>query len=470
MNAPPLGLRVIPSVDRILQDSRIEALVERFSRAIVVDELQRHLASLRSAVVAGELSPAGLTEALAALSEVLRERLGQRASPSLRPVVNATGVILHTNIGRAPMARALSERLELLVSSYSNLEYDLEAGRRGHRDQHFEVRVRRVLRCEAATVCNNNAAAVFLILNTLAAGRKVIVSRGELIEIGGSFRIPSIMEKSGAILKEVGTTNRTTVADYVEAIDESTALLFRVHPSNYRITGFAHRPELEELVALSKETKVPLVKDAGSGYLFSAGLPALDHEPTIDDALRKGVDLVCFSGDKLLGGPQAGIILGRRSLVEAIRRNPLMRACRVDKLTYAALDWTLGEYEKGAYRSTLPIYQMLTATVDQLRERAVRLQSQIDPRGFQSCVDKGFSVIGGGSAPGERLETCVLKIRSLSSSTNELERRLRAQATPILARIEEDWLVLDLRTIFPTDETIILAALSGLTTDDESKP
>jgi L-seryl-tRNA(Ser) seleniumtransferase len=182
------------------------------------------------------------------------------------------------------------------------------------------------------------------------------------------------------------------------------------------------------------------------------------------------VDLVCFSGDKLLGGPQAGIILGRRSLVEAIRRNPLMRACRVDKLTYAALDWTLGEYEKGAYRSTLPIYQMLTATVDQLRERAVRLQSQIDPRGFQSCVDKGFSVIGGGSAPGERLETCVLKIRSLSSSTNELERRLRAQATPILARIEEDWLVLDLRTIFPTDETIILAALSGLTTDDESKP
>ncbi len=434
----------------------------------MLSEITRYLETLRTAVRSGQISEADFKSKILHLEHAVQANLAQRFSPSLRKVINASGVIIHTNVGRAPISPLIAEVMKELATSYSNLEYNLAEGRRGHRDLHFERRMTRLLDCEAATVCNNSAAAVFLILNTLAKGKKVIVSRGELIEIGGSFRLPAIMEASGAVLKEVGTTNKTKIGDYRQAIDENVALILRVHPSNYKIVGFTHRPEVQELVELARGSRIPLVEDAGSGYLFPVSQPILRDEPTVQRLLGQGLDLVCFSGDKLLGGPQAGIIVGRRDLVAAIRKNPLMRACRVDKVTYATLEWTMIEYEKGTYIETLPIYRMLLANVEQIEERSEKLKSELDPRLFEAELANGHSVIGGGSAPEEPVPTCLLRVRSRSFSVNALEKLLREYQTPILARIEEDWLVLDLRTVFPEQEPVILSAFASIAAQDHS--
>jgi len=359
------------------------------------------------------------------------------------------------------------EAVHDVASSYSNLEFDLETGERGHRDRHFEERIRRLLNCEAATVVNNNAAAVFLILNTLAAGRKVLVSRGELIEIGGSFRIPSIMRQSGAILAEVGTTNKTRLADYEEALDSDTALILRVHPSNYKIIGFTERPELGDLALLARQRGIPLVKDAGSGYLFKIPHPAMRNEPSVEEALTAGADLVCFSGDKVMGGPQAGIIVGRQDLVTRIRRNPLMRICRVDKLTYGVLNWTLTEYERGTYLETLPVYRMLLQTQEEVRTRAASLGGRLRPLGYQVELSNGVSLIGGGSAPEETIPTALLLVSLPPISAAGLERRLRGGVPPVLARTENDRVVIDLRTVTPAEEDEIFAALSELASSPE---
>ncbi|MDA2924941.1 L-seryl-tRNA(Sec) selenium transferase, partial [Acidobacteria bacterium AH-259-L09] len=327
---------------------------------------------------------------------------------------------------------------------------------------HFEERICRLLGCEAATACNNNAAAVLLILNTLALGKKVLVSRGELIEIGGSFRIPAIMERSGAILKEVGTTNKTKVSDYRDAIARETALILRVHPSNYKIVGFTHRPQLPELVELARETKIPLAEDVGSGLLFPTSHPFLREEPSVQAVLTEGVDLVSFSGDKLLGGPQAGIIVGKKKLVDAIRRNPLMRACRVDKVTYSALEWTLIQYEKGTYEKTIPVHQMLCADAEQIKARAERVRDLLDSNVFRIEIKPGYSLIGGGSAPEEQIPTYLLAVTSGQRSVNELERGLRESTVPIVARIEDDQLMLDLRTVFPEQEDTIISAFAEI--------
>jgi len=453
-------LRRIPSVDQLLHRPSIEDLSAKYTRKLVVREIQGYLTQLRQQVSEDRIDAGGLEARLASVEQAVAERLARCLSPSLRKVINATGVILHTNVGRSPIAPAALEAARDLACSYSNLEYDLEAGERGHRDRHFDERIRRLLDCESATVVNNNAAAVFLILNTLAAGRKALVSRGELIEIGGSFRIPAIMTQSGAVLGEVGTTNKTRLADYQAAIDDQTALILRVHPSNYKIVGFTERPALKDLADLARRTGIPLVKDAGSGYLFPIPHAAMRNEPSVAEALRAGADLVCFSGDKLLGGPQAGIIVGRQELIARIRRNPLMRICRVDKITYGLLDWTLTEYEKGSYLETLPVYRMLLAGKEEVGARAAHLAERLSGLGYRTELGDGVSLIGGGSAPGETVPTTLLLVSSAADSASRLERRLRLYRSPILARTENDRLVLDLRTVIAGEEDEIYAALS----------
>ena len=454
-------LRRIPSVSQVLLREPVRTLLDQYPRQLVVEEIQKLLEEFRTAIRQKKWSEEDFEEESQRLHLSLHQRLEERLLPSLRRAVNASGVLIHTNIGRAPISEAAKRTIAETAGSYSNLEFDLVGGKRGHRDQHFEARMVRLLGCEAATVCNNNAAAVFLVLDTFARDKKVLVSRGELIEIGGSFRLPAILEKSGAKLKEVGTTNKTRTADYEAGVDEETALILRVHPSNFKMVGFTQRPKLADLVELAHERNLILVKDAGSGYLFPTPHPYLRSEPTIQSALNQGVDLVCFSGDKLMGGPQAGIIVGKKKLIEAVRRNPLMRACRVDKCTYTALEHTLIEYEKGTYSSTLPVYQMLSARTEDLRLRARNLHDQLDPAVFEGEIRDGFSLIGGGAAPGEPIPTCLLAIRSQQLSAQALERKLRGHSQPVIARIEEDRLLLDFRTVFPEEDDVLLSALTS---------
>ena len=455
-------LQQLPSINKVLQQESVQALIHVYSRQLVLDEIQEYLEELRVEIQGGRLSEEVLCEYIAGLDSALGSRLEARLTTSLRKVINASGVIIHTNVGRAPLSPEAAEAIKEIATGYSNLEYNLSAGKRGHRDLHFEERICRLVGSQAATLCNNNAAAVLLILNSLAQGKKVLVSRGELIEIGGSFRIPAIMERSGALLKEVGTTNKTKVSDYRQAIDEETALILRVHPSNYKIVGFTHRPKLCELVELAQESNIPLVEDAGSGLLFPALHPLLQEEPSVELALAEGVDLVCFSGDKLLGGPQAGIIVGKTELVDAIRRNPLMRACRVDKMTYAALEWTLTQYERNTHLSVIPVHRMLSASAEEIKTRAERLADLLDSQGLQVEIRPGFSLIGGGSAPEVQIPTFLLAVTSERHSVNRLEQHLREFSMPIVARIEDDQLLLDLRTVFPEQEEAIVSAFASL--------
>ena len=454
-------LQLLPSVGKVLQHDSVQELIRDYSQPLVVDEIQAHLNQLRTAVQSGQLSEEDLSREISELDSNLSSRLKARLAPSLRMVINATGVMIHTNIGRAPLSPEAAAAIQAIATGYSNLEYSLKEGRRGHRDFHFQGTISRLLGSEAATVCNNNAAAVLLILNTLAQGKEVLVSRGELVEIGGSFRIPAIMERSGAILKEVGTTNKTKISDYRDALNEKTALILRVHPSNYKIIGFTHRPQISELAALARERHIPLAEDAGSGLLFSSTHPALKEEPSVESVLAADTDLVCFSGDKLLGGPQAGIIVGKKPLIDAIRQNPLMRACRVDKMTYAALEWTLNQYETNAYSTTLPVWRMLFAEPEEIQGRALQLADLLETRGFQVALKPGVSLIGGGSAPEVEIPTFVLAVTSKEHSVNQMERHLREFATPVLARIEDDQLILDLRTVFPEQEATIVSAFAS---------
>ena len=380
-------------------------------------------------------------------------------------MINATGVVLHTNLGRAPLARAAADRVAALAVGYTNLEYDIERGTRGRRDVHAERLLCGLTGAEAALVVNNNAAATLLALTALAAGREVIISRGELVEIGGGFRVPDVMAQSGAVLREVGTTNRTRAADYAAAINDRTALILRVHPSNFRIEGFTERPQLAELVALGRRFEIPVAEDLGSGYFPLDGMPpdGLRDEPAVTRSVASGADVVMFSGDKLLGGPQAGIIAGTRAAISRIRAHPLMRALRVDKLTYAALEATLGEYAAGRARSTVPVAMMLALTADEIGRRADALASALSAHGLHAGVADGQSTIGGGSAPGSALPTRLVTIAHPTLSAAALEERLRLLTPPVIARIENDRVVLDLRTVDPADDEMLAAALQTLT-------
>jgi L-seryl-tRNA(Ser) seleniumtransferase len=457
-------LRSLPSIERLLERPVASQLFTTLGRERVRDLLREITDELReqltSAAQSAALSPQTLTEEV---ERRLNARAVRCAQPSIRRVINATGVIIHTNLGRAPLAREAVEALSEAAAHYSNLEYNLRLGERGQRETHCQELLARLAGSEAGVVANNNAAAVLLVLNTLAEGGEVIVSRGELIEIGGSFRIPDVMEKSGAILREVGTTNRTRIADYERAINERTKLILRVHPSNYRIIGFAERPSVRDVADLARRTGIPSFEDLGSGCLIDLSPYGVKDEPVVAESLNAGISVVSFSGDKMLGGPQAGIIAGSREIVDRVRSNPLMRALRSDKMTYAALEATLRLYERGAALREVPVIRSIATTREQIAERASRFVESIarlaDNR-LKVTLEDGWSVIGGGSAPEVKLPTVLIVLQDTSTTAAEFEERLRGYNTPIIARTERDRVVLDLRTVENDEEAIILAALA----------
>jgi L-seryl-tRNA(Ser) seleniumtransferase len=457
--------RVIPSIDELRQRPAVRALEAHFGAEATLAALRDAAGSVRLAIAGGDRSFVTDAAAVAQIEAAAGTRLGEQFRRSLEPVINASGVVLHTNLGRAPLAAAALHRIVEIGRGYSTLEYDAVEGVRGRRDRHAEALLRHLTTADAAVVVNNNAAATLLMLAALASGREVIVSRGELVEIGGGFRVPDVMAQSGAVLREVGTTNKTRAADYAAAIGERTALILRVHPSNFRIEGFTERPALGELVAIGRRCGVPVAEDLGSGDLAAAGSASpLEHEPSVRDSVAAGVDVLCFSGDKLLGGPQAGIIVGRAELVDRVRRHPLMRALRVDKLTYAALEATLAEYAAGRASQTVPVQRMLTMRADEIRARAETLAAQLNAiDGWRAELQAGASAVGGGSAPGVELPTWLVAIEKRGLSPDALDARLRGLAPPIVARIEHDRVLLDLRTVFPEQDQRLPELIAGLT-------
>ncbi len=470
-------LRHIPSIDHLLQRPAVADLARRHGHQPVVDALRTAAGAWRAqqrATPRAGAAPAAADAAEAAtwIESRAADLLATATAPSLVPVLNATGVIIHTNLGRAPLAQAALDRVAAVGAGYSNLEYDLAAGTRGHRHLHAETLLCALTGADAAVVVNNNAAATWLVLATLATspevlatGREVIVSRGELVEIGGGFRVPDIMAQSGASLREVGTTNRTRLSDYAAAITDRTALILRVHPSNFRIEGFTGRPALSDLAALAHRFDHPLVEDLGSGWL---GVPhstpwpeALRDEPSVRASLEAGVDLVTFSGDKLLGGPQAGLIVGRRDLVDQVRRHPLMRAVRADKQTYAALEATLELWHREPARTEIPVVRMLLEPVASIDRRAQSLATQLAKMSSEVMVEviDGVSTIGGGSAPQSAIPTRLLSLRSPTRSADRLEAALRSGTPPVIARIQHDAVLLDLRTVHPDDDALLARQL-----------
>ena len=438
-------LRELPAVHEVAE--RISA--PGIPRQLVVAEIRRALNDARRELRSGAANGITGTTIEARVERALR----MLAVPSLRRVVNATGVVLHTNLGRAPLGQ------QAIHAGYSNLEYELATGLRGKRDVHSGVLIERLLGATGIAV-NNNAAAIYLALNELAAGHEVIVSRGELIEIGDGFRIPDIMLRSGALLREVGTTTRTRIADYREAIPARTRLLLRVHPSNFRIEGFTARPSLEELVALGRERGIPVYEDLGSGCIVDLR-PFGVHEPLVSDSLQAGADLVSFSGDKLFGGPQAGILAGKPEIVARLRRNPMFRALRLDKMVYQALETTLRHLLLEQW-DQVPALRMIRQSAAEIRERAERLlPSLLAARpGLKAELTPGESVIGGGATPQQSIPTWLIAIECTDEGA--AQRRLRANDPPVIARVEEKRLLLDLRTVLPEEETELAAALQAL--------
>jgi len=465
--AQPDLFRLLPSVDELLRTSRLEALAQREGRAATLEAARTLLEQLRSEIAGGALAEQQIKTKLHELPGEIEQRLQRSLAHSLRSVINATGVILHTNLGRAPLSAKALKHIVEISQSYSSLEFDLATGERGKRDSHLDRLFAKLLstadREVSTIVVNNNAAAVLLVLNSLAEGGEVVVSRGELVEIGGSFRIPDVMAKSGAVLREVGTTNRTRIADYEGAVTDRTRLLLRVHRSNFQIVGFTEQPLLEELVVLGRKHKIPVMEDLGSGELFDLRNVGVRGEPMIADSLRAGVDIVTYSGDKLLGGPQAGIISGERKLVTKARANPLFRAMRVDKMFYAALEATLLAYLREDYAS-IPALRMMRIPEDELARRteemAKRLRSSCPSLHIEVVASR--SVLGGGAAPGSTLPSRALAIRCAGMAADDICARLRQWQTPIIARVEDERVLLDLRTVEPEREAVIVAALESI--------
>ena len=432
------------------QRSAVRVLEGRHGVEATTTALRNAADRVRATIAAG----ANVGNAADTIETFASEMLATQARGSLRPVINATGVVIHTNLGRAPLADAAIERIAAIARGYSNLEYDLDSGGRGSRTVHAESLLTAITGAEAAIVVNNNAAAIMLILSGLAAGREVVISRGELVEIGGGFRVPDVMRQSGALLREVGTTNRTRITDFTASVSPSTAMFLRVHPSNFRIEGFTERPALADLAGAARAMNVPLVEDIGSGCLTDS----LADEPSVQASIDAGVDVVCFSGDKLLGGPQCGIIAGRRALVDRLRTHPLMRAVRADKITFAVLEATLLEYSAGRAATTIPVQRMLHMSSDDIEARVQALAQSCAGHGWRVAMMSGASAVGGGSAPGLQLPTVLLTLARDGESPDATERYLRSLDPPVIARIEHDRVVLDLRTVLP-DQDAILARL-----------
>ena len=444
-------LSKLPKVDALLATPRAEDLLNTFSRARVVDGLRAQLEALRQQMLQGDGQAHEFADA--PFFEAVEGDLRAEAKPSLRRVINATGIVLHTNLGRAPLAKSAIEAVAEVARGYSNLEYDLAAGKRGSRHAHVERLLRELTGAEAAVVVNNNAAAVMLAVNTLAKDAEVVTSRGELIEIGGSFRIPDVIERSDAVLVEVGTTNKTRIDDYANAITNMTRILLKVHQSNFKIVGFTSAAQREEMVALARERGLLVVEDLGSGILIDPAAFGLPDETTVREAVDAGVDLVTFSGDKLLGGPQAGILVGRADLIAAMKKNPLMRALRPGKLNLAALEATLLLYlDEDRLKDSLPVLAMLTASEEELKAKAQTLCNALGAvPGVRAELKQGESYSGGGSLPGEAIPTWLVAATTDRSSPDQLTTQLRANTPPIIARIAEDALILDLRTLLKQD-------------------
>ena len=464
---------MLPAVDEVLRLPAVMTLVTQVGRAAVADAVRSVLGTLRQAIQSGQLGDPQLKLALGGLEGAVDRQLGQSLRYSLRPVINATGVILHTNLGRAPLSAGALDHIRQSANTYSNLEFDLAGGERGQRDAHVDRLLRRLLsdanREVSTIVVNNNAAAVLLALNTLAERGEVIVSRGELVEIGGSFRIPDVMAKSNGILREVGTTNRTRIGDYESAITDQTKVLLRVHRSNFEISGFTEQPLMAELVELSRRRQIPLLEDQGSGALYDLHSVGISGENSVLDSLRAGVDVVLYSGDKLLGGPQAGMLSGRPDLVAQMRANSLFRALRVDKLTYAALEATLLAYVKADFDS-IPTLRMLRLSKDDVAERAQSLLARVSRPGLEVALVDGESVIGGGAAPSAVLPTRVLAFSHAELSANEFAAQLRQAATPVIARVEDGRVLIDLRTVFPEQTDDLAEALAQIGMPNREHP
>lgn len=440
-------LRSIPSVDAILRDSRIVELADSTSLSAVTALVRQATEDARGVALEGKLAtdPDQIVDTI-----IQRARMNWQSWP--RRVINATGVVLHTNLGRAPLSEAAIQAASDAAAGYSDLEFDLASGKRGSRNSHISRLISDVTGAEAGIAVNNNASAVLLSLAAIAEGQEVIISRGEAVEIGGGFRIPDVMRRSGAKLVEVGTTNRTYASDYAAAVTPETAAILKVHPSNFSVQGFTHTPELAELIAVGREHEIPVLNDLGSGTLIDTRRFGLEREPTVQDSITDGAALTMFSGDKLLGGPQAGIICGKRELVERVSKHPLARATRIDKMTLASLAATLLIYLKDSPEKEIPIWQMISASQKEIEQRANDWQQEIG----HGEVKAGRSTIGGGSLPGETLPTSVLHI---AGDAEQIADRLRSANVPVIGRIQEEELLLDPRTVLPHEDKDLVAAL-----------
>ncbi|MBI3625422.1 MAG: L-seryl-tRNA(Sec) selenium transferase [Candidatus Rokubacteria bacterium] len=460
------ALRSLPSVDEVLQRIKGDAALKGITRGRIVQAIREVLAHERLRLLSGlKRSGAPAPSDPDALARRVAAELSRSGVFSLVPVINATGVVLHTNLGRALLSPLALERLRRVGSAYSNLELDLKSKERGSRYAHVDSLLRRLTGAEASLVVNNNAAAVLLALESLARGKEVVVSRGELIEIGGEFRIPDIMRRSGAILREVGTTNRTHLKDYADAIGPETGLLLKVHTSNYRVLGFTAQVATRELVELGRSRGIPVMEDLGSGCFLDLRPYGFPQEPTVQEAVGAGLDLVSFSGDKLLGGPQAGIVVGKAALVERLRTNPLNRALRIDKLTLAGLEATLYAYEVGNAPEAIPTLRMLTEPLGAVRRRARRLLRRLSPAvaaALGATVVEGRAQVGGGSLPLVELPTVALAIGTVAHRAEALDQALRAGEPPVIGRIAEDRFLLDCRTVLNSDVPILADALTRL--------
>lgn len=454
---------LIPKVDDILAQENIKNLLKHIPRKTVIDSIRIETEKIRE-MIKNDSNEDEVLDAIKNLNKSIEKTANSKNASKLRRVVNATGVVIHTNLGRSLINNKIMERMTEIASNYSNLEYDLEAGTRGSRYSHLEEIISEITGGEAAMVVNNNAAAVMLVLSTIAKDKEVIVSRGELIEIGGSFRIPDVMEQSGARLVAVGTTNKTHLWDYEKAITEETAALLKVHTSNYRILGFTSSVDSEKLFKLKEKYNLPLIEDLGSGVLIDLSKYGIEYEPTVQDSLNKGVDIVTFSGDKLLGGPQAGIIVGKKEYIEKMKKNPLTRAFRVDKFTIAALELTLKYYlDEDIAIKEIPTLNMLTMSLEEINNRALKLKRKITRRikddSIEVNIEDTYSEVGGGSLPLEKLASKSIAISLRNLSCQEFENNLRSYSIPIITRLYKDKIYLDLRTIREDEFNIVVDGL-----------
>ncbi len=459
--------RKIPKVDTLLKEDAIQELCSIYGRDVVLEAIHEELERLRDTV--RQADEKEILEALSSLKERIAMRLKKEEEYSLRPVINATGILLHTNLGRAPLGQFQMDAMLHAAQGYSNLEYDLEQGKRSRRFIHYAEEIKKVTGAEDAVAVNNNAAAVTLMLSALAKGKEVIVSRGELIEIGGRFRVPEVMEQSGAVLKEVGCTNRTRISDYETAINENTGALLKVHTSNYKIVGFTEEVSIQELAKLGEKYHLPVLMDMGSGVLIDLEEYGLPHEPTVQEILKKGADVVSFSGDKLLGGPQAGILAGKEAYIKKMEEHPLMRAVRLDKCITAGLAATFRAYrDKKKAEKSIPVLQMLSRSQEELKEQAKELKEELlkTKSGERILIEESAAMMGGGSLPGEKIPSYALTITPQGESCEAFAKRLRNLPLPVICHIKEEKIFLDMRTVMPKEKLLLLEGIkSCLRTD-----